>query len=106
LKRGDLVTVVLPGAYGKPRPALIVQSDAFADLESVVIAPLTSTVGRLPLLRVLISPDETNGLLKPSDIMVDKLSAVPRAKLGLKIGSVSRTTLDSVVLSTRGLLET
>jgi mRNA interferase MazF len=105
VRRGDLITVALSGDYGKPRPALIVQSDAFHQLESVVVAPLTTTILDAPLLRVLVEPSETNGLMKRSSVMVDKLVAVSRSRIGPRIGVVSAATLDSVTKAMRGLLE-
>ena len=105
VKRGDLVTVALPGYYGKPRPALVVQSDAFSGMESVIVAPLTSTVGRLPLVRVLIAPHEENGLRKPSDVMVDKLNTLPVSKVGARFGFVDQATIDSVSDAIRGFLD-
>jgi mRNA interferase MazF len=105
VKRGDLVAVALSGDYGKPRPALVIQSDAFHQLESVIVAPLTSTISDAPLLRILIEPTEANGLRKPSAVMVDKLVAVARARIGPRIGSVDTATLDSVSRVIRGLLE-
>ncbi len=105
MRRGDLVTVALSGDYGKPRPALVVQSDAFHQLESVILAPLTSTIIDAPLLRISIEPTESNGLRKPSAVMVDKLVAVPRSRIGPLIGRVGDATLDSVTQAMRGLLE-
>ena len=52
MRRGDLVTIVLQGAYGKPRPALIIQSDLFAEHPSVTIIPITSELRDTPLFRV------------------------------------------------------
>jgi len=105
VRRGDLVTVALPGYYGKPRPALVVQSDAFSGIESVIVAPLTTTLGRLPLVRLRLAPDNSNGLIKPSDVMVDKLSALPRSKIGPQFGFVDQATLDSVSDAIRSLLD-
>lgn len=60
-QRGDLVTVALPGAYGKPRPALVTQSDLLAELESVLVCPITSDL-RDVMFRVTVEPSLTNGL--------------------------------------------
>ena len=62
MRRGDLVSIALQGDYGKPRPALVVQSDLFAEHPSVTILPVTSELRDTPLFRVLIEPTETNGL--------------------------------------------
>lgn len=60
MQRGDLVTVSLQGDYGKPRPALIVQSDLLTDLESVVLCPVTSDL-RNAAFRVTVEPNPANG---------------------------------------------
>jgi mRNA interferase MazF len=104
VKRGDLVTVALTGDNGKPRPALIVQADAFEALGSVLVAPLTSTVDTAPLIRVVVDPAPSNGLLKQSAIMVDKLVAVPRGKVGPAIGYASKETMAEVGRVACGLL--
>src|ERR1700676_5192220 len=61
VRRGDIVTIVLPGAYGKPRPALVVQSDLFDTLASVTVLPVTSELRTAPLLRISIEPNTDNG---------------------------------------------
>jgi len=73
MRRDDLVTIALQGAYGKPRPALIIQSDLFSEHPSVTILPVTSDLRDTPLFRVRISHDEGNGLSKLSEVMVDKV---------------------------------
>ena len=60
MKRGDLVTIALQGDYGKPRPALVIQSDLFSEHPSVVILPVTSELRDTPLFRVTIAPNEVN----------------------------------------------
>lgn len=89
MRRGDLVTIALQGQYGKPRPALVVQSDLFDEHPSVTILPITSELRDAPLFRVLIKPSEANGLQKPSEVMVDKAQSVPREKIGDTFGHVS-----------------
>ncbi len=93
MRRGDLVPVALPGAYGKPRPALIIQSDFFDEHPSVTVVPITSELRDLPLVRLRVLPSEQNGLHKPSDLMLDKLHTTPRDKIGLPFGSLERTYL-------------
>ena len=85
MQRGDLVTVSLQGDYGKPRPVLVIQSDLLADLESVVICPVTSEL-RDAAFRVTIEPSPANGLQKLSQVMVDKLSTLPRARISAPFG--------------------
>lgn len=89
MRRGDLVTIALQGTYGKPRPALVVQSDLFDEHPSITILPITSELRNTPLFRVPIKPSETNGLQKPSEVMVDKAQSVPREKIGDTFGHVS-----------------
>ncbi len=81
-RRGDLITIALQGDYGKPRPALIIQSDLFSEHPSVTILPVTSELRGTPLFRIPIKPTESNGLRKPSEVMVDKAQTVPREKIG------------------------
>jgi mRNA interferase MazF len=84
--RGDVVTIALPGDYGKPRPALVVQSDAFSALDSVTVLRLTSAIRDFPLFRITVEPSAGNGLARRSQIMVDKAATVPRAKIGQRVG--------------------
>ncbi len=89
MRRGDLVTVAIQGDYGKPRPALVIQSNLFADHPSVTILPLTSELRETPIFRVRILPDQTNGLRVPSDVMIDKLHTVAREKIRETIGPIN-----------------
>ena len=86
MKRGDLVTVALQGDLGKPRPALIIQSDLFDTHPSVTILPVTGELRVAPLFRISLNPSELNGLTKPSQVMVDKPQSVAREKIGAVIG--------------------
>ena len=86
MKRGDLVTVVLPGAYGKPRPAVIVQSDRYEAMESVTFLPMTSEVLPKQVFRITVTPTPENGLQTASQIMADKCSTLPLAKVGNVFG--------------------
>jgi len=89
VRRGDIVTVSAPGDYGKPRPAIIVQSDALAAADSVLAALLTSAIVDAPLYRLTIEPSQANGLKAPSQVMVDKIVAYKRVKCGRTIGRLS-----------------
>lgn len=94
MKRGDIVTVAVSGDYGKPRPAVIVQVDAFDATPSITLMPLTSEVrDDVPLLRITVKSGTKTGLRKPSQIMVDKTQTVLRAKVGHRIGSLDAATL-------------
>jgi mRNA interferase MazF len=90
VRRGDIVTIAAGGGYGgKPRPAVIVQSDDFAATASLTVCLLTSHGMNAPLLRLSLRPDSGNGLTAPSWIMVDKIVTVPRAKLGRQVGALA-----------------
>ena len=77
MKRGDLVTVSAPRDYGKPRPAVVVQSDWLTATDSVLVALLTSELVNAPLYRLTIEPSDANGLKAPSQVMIDKIVAIP-----------------------------
>jgi len=102
--RGDLVTIAVSGDYGKPRPALVIQSDAFDQHPSVTVLPLTSELPPTPLFRVTVAAGDATGLHTTSQIMVDKAIAVPRVKLGSKIGQVDPETMAMVSEALRGFL--
>lgn len=88
MKRGDIITVAVSGDYGKPRPALVVQSDLLKATDSILVALMTSALMDAPLYRLSLAPDETNGLKLPTQVMIDKIVAVPRAKCGRTIGRI------------------
>ena len=94
--RGDLVTIALSGDNGKPRPALVVQADAFRELASVTVLRLTSELHNWPLFRVTIEPDRANGLRQASQVMIDKAATIPRAKIRRRIGFADAATMRSV----------
>ncbi len=87
MRRGDVVTVAAAGDYGKPRPAVIVQTDALpSEHASVVICQLTSECNDAPDFRVTIEPSEENGLRVKSQVMADKPVMVRRVRIGRKVG--------------------
>jgi mRNA interferase MazF len=104
VKRGDLVTVAVSGDYGKPRPAVIVQSDAFDFHPSVTLLPLTSETYDAPLFRVTVQPGKDTGLRKVSQVMVDKITTVARAKVGQRMGRVDAATLRAIDDAMKGFL--
>jgi mRNA interferase MazF len=93
MRRGDLVTVALQGAYGKPRPALVIQSDLFSDHPSVTLLPVTSELRATPLFRIQIEPTPENGLLAPTQVMVDKVQSVPKDKIGTAFGRLDSESM-------------
>ena len=97
MERGQFVTVVTAGDYGKPRPALIVESNLFVELPSVVICPLTSTIRRdADEFRLTVEPTDSNGLRETSQIAVDKITVVSATKIGGVIGKADSATLSQV----------
>ena len=86
MKRGDFVTVVIAGDYGKPRPALVIQSDFLAETDSVLVCLLATTLRDAPLHRLDVPATPSTGLHNPSQIMVDKIMAVRRDRCGPPIG--------------------
>ncbi len=96
MKRGDLVTIALQGDYGKPRPALIIQSDLFIEHPSVTILPVTGELRTAPLLRIRLEPDASNGLQKTSEVMVDKAQSIPRDKVGSVFGHLTEDEMLAV----------
>jgi mRNA interferase MazF len=94
MRRGDLVTITLPGDFGKPRPALVVQSDLFnADHATVSVLPITSAIIGTPVFRITLEPSAANGLRKVSQIMVDKIVSMKREKIGEAFGRLDDETL-------------
>lgn len=96
MRRGDLVTIALQGDLGKPRPALLIQSDLFDAHPSVTVLPLTSQLHDAPLFRVTVQPSATNGLRDASQVMVDKPSSVLRERLGPVFGRLDDETMLTV----------
>ncbi|WP_158812441.1 type II toxin-antitoxin system PemK/MazF family toxin [Methylocapsa sp. S129] len=96
MRRGDLVTVAMSGDFGKPRPALVVQSDQFATTATLTVLLLSGTLVDAPLIRLTVRPTPGNGLRKPSQIMVDKAMTVKRDKLAEPFGRVDDETMISV----------
>lgn len=95
MKRGDIVAVSLQGDYGKPRPALVVQSNLLADLESAIVCPITSAL-RDAAFRITVEPDRANGLHALSQVMVDKLATLPRAKISDPFGRLDDERMKAV----------
>jgi mRNA interferase MazF len=95
IKRGDVVLCNLSGDYGKTRPAVVVQSDIFNPTHaSIVVCPITSFLIDSPLFRLEIIQNKKNGLLKKSQIMVDKIISIKRDKICKKVGVISPTEQD------------
>ena len=91
--RGDLVTVAVSGDFGKPRPALVVQSDQFAAHPTVTVLLLSGTPIDAPLVRLAVDPSPENGLRKESYIQVDKAMTLRRERVGAVIGHLDDATM-------------
>lgn len=95
--RGDIVICVLAGDYGKPRPAVVVQSNLFNETHaSITVCPLTSYLIDAPLFRVQVEAEQTTGLEVTSQIMVDKILALKIDKVREKIGRLSPDQLNQL----------
>lgn len=105
VSRGDFVLVVASGDYGKPRPALVIQSDLYNDTHhSVTICLVTSTLVDAPLFRILVKPLKRNGLKVVSQVMVDKVQTARRDRIKSVIGAASMAEMRAVDVALRGWL--
>jgi mRNA interferase MazF len=94
MNRGDLVTIAIQGDFGKPRPALVIQSDVFSDIhETVTVALLSSRIVQAPIFRLNIAPDDRNGLTKECQIQIDKIMSIRKERIGSTIGKLDDTML-------------
>jgi len=107
MKRGDIVVCALSGDYGKPRPAVVVQSDLFNPTHaSVTVCPVTSHLIDAPLFRLRLEPTEKSGLEQESQMMVDKITAIKIGRIRGHIGALTvkqRTELDQAMKLWMGL---
>lgn len=108
MKRGDIWTIAGgPDYAGKPRPVVILQDDAFDATASITICPFTSHVIDAPLIRLSFGPSSQNGLKTESQLMVDKITTVAKAKLEKRIGTLAADDMgrvDRAVLMFLGLV--
>jgi mRNA interferase MazF len=94
LKRGQLISIAMQGGFGKPRPALIIQSDMFNESHATItVALITSDLIDAPIFRVNIDPTEENGLNHKSQIQVDKMMTIKKDKVGSVIGKSDDATM-------------
>ena len=90
MRRGEIWTVAGAGGYaGKPRQVVLLQDDRFDATSSITICAFTTDPTEAPLFRILIEPSEPNGLRAPCRLMVDKITTVPRVKIGKRIGRLA-----------------
>lgn len=105
-RRGDVVVCALPGDYGKPRPALVVQSDLFNETHvSLVLCPISSHLTGLHLFRVAVPASGASGLQKDSEVMIDKIAAVNRRRVSKRIGRLSHAQMEVIDEALRLWLE-
>ncbi len=109
MKRGDIITISAPGDFGKPRPAVVMQTNLLnCDHASIIVCPFTSNRQDAPLLRIDVLPSALNGLRRPSQIMADKLLTIRREKAGDVIGRLEGEVmrrLEQAVLFVLGFAE-
>jgi mRNA interferase MazF len=96
VRRADLVTIALLGDCAKPRPALVIQADAFDALTSVTVLRLTSELHDWPLFRITVEAGPATGLQQRSQVMIDKAATVPRSRIGRRIGRLDAATMQTV----------
>ena len=109
MKRGEIWTVSGSDYAGKPRPAVVVQDDSFAATLSVTVCPLTTDPTSAGLFRLLVEPNDENGLQEPSRLMADKITTIPRAKVGRRVGRLDdeeMTKLSHAIIIFLGLAAT
>ena len=87
MRRGEIWTAAAGSGYvGKPRPVAIIQDDRFDATDSVTVCAFTTDPTDTPLFRLRLEPDDVNGLREPCSLMVDKITTIPRTKLGEQVG--------------------
>jgi len=96
MRRGDLVSIAIQGDFGKPRPALVIQSDQYDGHATVTVLPVTSTLVAAPLFRITLQPSPENGLHKRSQVMSDKAMTVKRDKVGPTLGRIDADSMVEV----------
>ena len=97
MKRGEIWTASARADYaGKPRPILIIQDDSFDATASITVCGLTTNPLDAALTRLPIEPTPENGLVSPSRVMIDKVTTLPRAKLGGRIGALTAEDMTRV----------
>lgn len=107
MRRGTVVVVAAKGAYmGKPRPAVVVQSDLFNPThQSITICPITSDCVDAPLFRIPLPPGERTGLKTASQVMIDKIISVPKLAIAQEIGHCDSAELEATEDALRRWLE-
>lgn len=109
MSRGDICIAAARGAYtDKPRPVVVVQDDRFDATASITVCPLTTNEVQAPLSRITVEPTAVTGIVQPSQIMVDKITTMPRANVRDRLGRLEDSDLirlDRALLVFLGLAE-
>lgn len=107
MRRGDICLVAAPGDYGKPRPAVVVQSDLLNPTHAgIVVCLMTSATVDAPGFRIAVEPSPSTGLRVRSQIMADKITTLRRERIGRRIGTIddgARLQLDRALAVVLGL---
>lgn len=94
MRRGSIVTIALQGDFGKPRPALVLQSDVFNDIHATItVALISSNLVQAPIFRLDVTPNKQNGLSKESQIQIDKIMSIRKERIGAVIGEIDDSIL-------------
>ena len=94
MRRGSIVTIALQGDFGKPRPALVLQSDVFNDIHATfTVALISSSLVQAPIFRLDVTPNKQNGLSKESQIQIDKIMSIRKERIGAVIGEIDESIL-------------
>ena len=98
MRRGDIWTVAGGKDYaGKPRPVVIVQDDSFDATDLITVCAFTTDATEAPLFRLPVEPNERNGLRATCRLMVDKITTVPKTKVGARVGAwMTRISCDLI----------
>ena len=105
MKRGSVVTIATQGDYGKPRPAVVVQTDALNETHgTILVCPLTTDLHEVPLLWIDIDPTPQNGLRQRSQLMADRVITMRRRNIGKTIGQVNPETMSRLTQTLAMLL--
>ena len=99
IKRRDIVVLNLGGNIGKPRPALIIQSDILninSKLSTTIVLPISSELLNMEIIRYKLEPNTKNGLQFNSQIMIDKIMQVEKHRIQKVIGNISKKQIDEI----------
>jgi len=109
MRRGEIWTVAGGKDYaGKPRPVVVVQDDMFDGTDSITVCAFTTDETDAPLFRLAVAPDAGNGLRSPCRLMADKITTVPKSKVGTLIGRLDEadmTRLNQAMMVFLGLAD-